>query len=93
MHIGLLQVHVYIPTAESLKDKRQVLQSIKQRLRNTFNVSVAEVGHQDVWQRSDIALVMVANDRNQIDQTFSRAMGLILRKENVEILEESTEYF
>lgn len=92
MHIGLLQVHVYIPTAGSLKDKRHVLRSIKQRLRNSFNVSVAETGHQDLWQRSDLALVMVATDREHIRETFSNAVRLILNKENVEILEESLEY-
>ncbi|HNT34433.1 MAG TPA: DUF503 domain-containing protein [bacterium] len=92
MHIGLLQVHVYIPTSESLKDKRQVLRSIKQRLRNSFNVSVAETGQQDLWQRSDLALVMVATDKAHIQETFSNAVRLILNKENVEILEESVEF-
>jgi len=92
MHIGLLRVHAHIPASRSLKDKRQVLQSIKQRLKNGFNVSVAETGQQNDRQHIEISLVMVAVDRDHIHETFRRVVGLIEARENLQVLEESVEF-
>ena len=55
-------VELFIPMAHSLKDKRQVLQSLKSRLRDKFNVSVAEVGDQELWQKAILGLACVANE-------------------------------
>ena len=52
MHIALLQATLSIPEAHSLKDKRRVIKSLKDRITNQMNVSVAEVGQQDVWNRA-----------------------------------------
>ncbi len=52
MPVGLLTLELHIPDAQSLKDKRQVLRSLKDKLRRQFNVAVAELDHHDVWQRS-----------------------------------------
>ena len=53
MIVGLCTVELFIPDGHSLKDKRRVLQSVKTRVRDKFNVSVAEVGEQDLWQKAD----------------------------------------
>lgn len=60
MVIGLVTVSISIPEAQSLKDKRSVLRSLKDRVLNQMNVSVAEVGRQDSWQYSELAFVTVA---------------------------------
>ena len=52
MVIGLLMLDLHFPGARSLKDKRQALRSLETRIRNRFNVSLAEVEHQDLWQRA-----------------------------------------
>ena len=57
MPIGLLTLEIHIPDAQSLKDKRQVLRSLKDRLRAHFNVAVAELEHQELWQRSRVGVV------------------------------------
>ena len=62
MIIGVLQIELHIPHAASLKNKRAVLKSIKDRLRNRFNVSVSEVDYCDKWQRSVLAIVTVSSD-------------------------------
>ena len=62
MPIGLLTLEIHIPDARSLKDKRQVLRSLKDRLRGHFNVAVAELDHQDVWQRALVGVVSLSND-------------------------------
>lgn len=60
MVIGLLTVTLSIPEAQSLKDKRSVLRSLKDRVLNRVNVSVAEVGRQDAWRFAELAFVTVA---------------------------------
>jgi len=62
MIIGVLTASISIPAARSLKDKRQVLRSLKDRVLGRMNVSVAEVDHQDEWRFADLAFVTVAAD-------------------------------
>jgi len=60
--IGVLTLELLLEDSHSLKEKRHVVQSLKDRLRNKFNVAVAEIDHQDLWQRSAVAAVTVSND-------------------------------
>jgi len=60
MIIGVVKARISIPEAQSLKDKRSVLRSLKDRVINKMNVSVAEVGNQDTWKFSELAFVTVA---------------------------------
>lgn len=68
--IGVLTLELHIGDAHSLKDKRHVVKSLKDRLRTRFNVSVAEIDHQDVWQRSVIAAVTVSGERAHAEQVL-----------------------
>ncbi|MBS1854816.1 MAG: DUF503 domain-containing protein [Acidobacteria bacterium] len=61
--IGVLTMELRLEESHSLKEKRHVVQSLKDRLRSRFNVSVAEIEHQDTWQRATLAAVTVASDR------------------------------
>ena len=61
--IGLLTVELHFPEAQSLKAKRMVVKSIKDRIRRKFNVSIAETGYLDLWQRSELAVVSVSGAR------------------------------
>jgi uncharacterized protein YlxP (DUF503 family) len=70
MPIGLLTLEIHSPDARSLKDKRQVLRSLKDRLRGRFNVAVAELDHQDTWQRSQIGVVSLSNDEAHLTQSL-----------------------
>jgi len=70
MPIGLLTLEILIPDARSLKDKRQVLRSLKDRLRAHFNVAVAELAHQDTWQRSQVGIVSISNDEAHLEQSM-----------------------
>jgi uncharacterized protein YlxP (DUF503 family) len=60
--IGVLTLELHLEESHSLKEKRHVVQSLKDRLRNRFNVSVAEIDHQDTWQRATLAAVTVSSD-------------------------------
>src|SRR4029450_99541 len=67
MVIGLLTLDLHFPGARSLKDKRQALRSLETRIRNRFNVAVAEVEHQDLWQRARLAVVSVNTDHGHLE--------------------------
>jgi uncharacterized protein YlxP (DUF503 family) len=93
MPVGLLTLEIYIPDAHSLKDKRQVLRSLKDRLRARFNVAVAELYHQDTWQRSQVGIVTLSNDAAHLEQSlqavFAEAENLLGRDlvdHNLEVL-------
>ena len=60
--IGVLTLELRLENSHSLKEKRHVLQSLKDRLRGKFNVAVAEIDHQDLWQRAVVAVVTVSSD-------------------------------
>ncbi len=66
--IGVLTLEIHVEQSHSLKEKRHVVKSLKDRLRERFNVSVAEIDFLDSWQNSVIAAVTVANDRVRAEQ-------------------------
>jgi uncharacterized protein len=80
MVVALLSIECHLPAARSLKDKRMVLQSVKGRLRN-LNVSVAEVEHQDLWQRAGIAVVTVAANEELAGKALNGVLDDIERHE------------
>ena len=65
--IGLLSLEIHIESAQSLKDKRQVVRSLKDRIRRRFNVSIAEVDHQSSWQLCTVAVVAVASNQAGVE--------------------------
>ena len=77
MIVGLCTVELFIPDGHSLKDKRRILQSLKTRVRDKFNVSVAEVGEQDLWQKAILGLACVANETAHVNQVLDQVVNLI----------------
>ncbi|MFV8827192.1 DUF503 domain-containing protein [Alkalihalobacterium sp. APHAB7] len=84
MTIGAVYCELLIYNAQSLKDKRSVLKSLITRLKQRFNVSVAEIGHQNVWQRSEIAVVTVSANKNVAEQEIDRVLSFIDRMTELE---------
>ena len=74
MVVGVLRLTLYIPGASSLKDKRQVLRKVIDRLRSRFNVSVAEVGDNDIWQRAVVGITAVANDHSFVNEVLDKCV-------------------
>jgi uncharacterized protein len=73
MVVGILVWELEVYGCHSLKEKRSVVRSLKERLRNKFNLSVAETGHNDLWQRAEISACVVSNDRRQADAILESA--------------------
>jgi uncharacterized protein len=75
MPVGLLTLELHIPHAQSLKDKRQVLRSLKDRLRGKFNVAVAELEHHETWQRSVVGVVTLSNEEHHVAEALQHALA------------------
>ena len=89
--VGLLTVDLYIAEANTLKDKRQVLQSLLTRLQNRLNVAVAEVGNNDIHRRAQIALTTVSNSQAQVQRVMAATSQLINSEPTVEVETETLE--
>jgi len=72
MVVGILRLTLYVPGASSLKDKRQVLRKVIDRLRARFNVSVAEVGENDIWQRAVVGIAAISNDHSFVNEVLDK---------------------
>jgi uncharacterized protein YlxP (DUF503 family) len=92
MIVGLLTVEIFIPDSGSLKSKRFVVKSLKDRLRNRFNVSVAEEGN-NLWQRTIIAIASVSNRESHVQETMQKIKDMIFGESDFEVLNHSTEIF
>ena len=75
MPVGLLTLELHIQHAQSLKDKRQVLRSLKDRLRAKFNVAVAELEHHDTWQRSVVGVVTLSNEEHHVQESLQQVLA------------------
>jgi uncharacterized protein YlxP (DUF503 family) len=82
---------LFIPEGHSLKGKRQVLQSLKNRLREKFNLSVAEVGEQNLWQKSILGLACVANESAHVNQVLDQALNVIRGIPTIELVRSKIE--
>ncbi len=77
MNIGALMVRLRLPENQSLKGKRRVLKSITTRVRNKFNVSIAEVEDQNLWQLATLGITCVSNDSRHVNEILSRVIDFI----------------
>ena len=68
--VGVLTLELHLDGAHSLKDKRHTVKSLKDRLRNKFNVAVAEIDYQDLWQRALVAAVTISSDHTHAEQVL-----------------------
>jgi uncharacterized protein YlxP (DUF503 family) len=83
---------LHLPGCHSLKDKRGVLKPLTTGLRRSLNVSVAETGHQDLWQRAEIACVVVGTARPVVEETLRAADRLVEETDGVRIVDVVTEF-
>lgn len=91
MLVGLLHLELRIAESQSLKDKRQVVQSLIETTRRRFNASVAEVDHLDVWQMAGIGIACVANERRFLDQALARIESHIESEPRIEVVRAERE--
>lgn len=75
MPVGVLTLEIQLPYAHSLKEKRVVLQKMRDRLRSRFNVAVAELDHQDVWQQATLGVVSISSSQKLLESVFRQVLA------------------
>jgi uncharacterized protein YlxP (DUF503 family) len=93
MFIGVCTIEMHIPESGSLKTKRHSLKSLKDRIRNKFNVSVAEVDDNDLWQKASLAVAAVSNDKSHLNQMLDHVLNMVRSVPEVSLLDYHIEIF
>ena len=88
--VGVIAWELHLDGCTSLKQKRAILRSLKDRLRGRHNVSVAETDHQDTWQRAEISVALVSSDRRQAQSMLSRVDSFVASDPRVRIIDSTT---
>jgi len=92
MVIGVRSFELHLAAAHSLKDKRSVLKSLKDRLHNEFNVSVAETGKQDSWQTAELTVCLVSSDRRHAESVLTAVDRFVESNPSCRIVDTATSF-
>lgn len=92
MRVGVCTVELFISQSRSLKDKRRVLHSLKDRLHGKFNLSIAEVDGQDLWQKAVLGMACVSEETDHVRHVLEQALSLIRSVPAVEVVRTQLEY-
>ncbi|MCM8775486.1 MAG: DUF503 domain-containing protein [Candidatus Omnitrophica bacterium] len=92
VHLGVLTVDLFIPASGSLKSKRSVLKSLKDKIRSRFNVSVAELSGMDKWQTSVFGICMIGSDKSYVNSCLDSVLSLMEQVHGVELVNHQIEF-
>ncbi len=87
MVVGTIQLEIFIPGSNSLKAKRRVVKSLTQRLRSKFNISVAEVDANDLWQRATLGIALANGNRTLAREILTKVLDTVERDGNLQVLD------
>jgi len=91
MIVGLCTVELHFPEAQSLKNKRKILVSLKTRLQNRFNISVAEIDESHLWQKAIVGIATIANETARVNQTLDHVLNDIRANPSLELVRSQIE--
>lgn len=91
MIVGNSLITLRLFHSQSLKEKRFIIKSLKDRIFHRFKVSIAEVENQELWQKASLGIAMVSSNKLMIEKTFSKIITFIEQDSRVEILDVDTE--
>lgn len=87
MLVGLCEIIFYLPESKSLKDKRNILSSIKAILRKNYNISIAEIGYKETWKKSLIVVCCIGDNRKLLDQILNNIIIDIEARSEIQIID------
>jgi uncharacterized protein YlxP (DUF503 family) len=90
MVVGVRRWELHLPGCQSLKDKRSIVKSLKERLIQRFKVSAAEVDHQDLWQRAALAAAIVSGDARHVEEVLASCENLVQGEPLAHIISSET---
>ena len=91
MIVGILSLDVRVGSSNSLKDKRSVIKSLTARIRHSFNVSISEVGCQDLWQRSQLGVAFLTTEVRFAHSVLGRIVGVVERHRDITLIDSKIE--
>lgn len=91
MVVGICRVDLLLQGNHSLKEKRHTLRMLSERMKSRFNVSIAEVGDPDLWQRAKVGFAVVGTDHTHLNSTMDRMMNFIENSLHVQVIDSTTE--
>ena len=92
MVVGIVTWELHLSGCQSLKDKRQILTSLKDRLHRRFNVSVAETDHQEVWRRTELSCCVVSGSRRHAQEVLGAVDQMVSREPLARIIDSATSF-
>ena len=92
MVVGALRIEVRVPASHSLKEKRSVVKSLKDQLRGRFNIAVAEVEANELWQRATVGISAVGEERAQVESLLRQVIAWVREARFVEMIRVDEEY-
>lgn len=87
MFVGIVRIELHLPGSTSLKEKRSVVQGLKERIRQRVHAAVAEVDHHDLWQRAALGVSVVSGERRQVDALLQSVRQLVDSARGAEVLD------
>jgi uncharacterized protein YlxP (DUF503 family) len=90
--MAVMIIDFAIPASVSLKSKRKITKSVIDRIKNKFNVSIAEIAHLDKWQRCTIGVAMIGNNRNLIKKSYNSIEQLVKENAEIDLLDVTLEW-
>lgn len=87
MLVGSLRMELHLPASHSLKEKRSVVNHVKERVRTRFNAAVAEVDHQDLWQRAALGVAVVGGEGHVLDRVLRDILSVVEREDRLTVLD------
>ena len=93
MSVGVLVIEILVYASSSLKEKRFVLRSIKDRLKKKFNVAISEIDYQDKWQRSKIGIVTISNQQGHVQESLQQIFNYLDQADDYEIISYEYNYY
>ncbi len=93
MRVGVLKATLHVPGARSLKDRRRVVRSIRDRLRNSFNASVCEISADGLWRTAVLAVAAVGPDASIVDERLRQVTGFLGRERDAVLAASEQEYY
>lgn len=92
MIIGVMVIDLFSENSHSLKEKRHIVSSLKEKLKNKFNISLIESDFQDLWQKIQITIVMASNTKVLAEKVFNQIEEFIFANYNVQIIEVNKDF-
>ena len=92
MNVGICRIKIHLHGSQSLKEKRAIIKSIISRIRGQFNVSISEVGDQELWQLATLGVACISNRNNHVDEVLSKVVNFVKHNyPQLEIIEHAVE--